>query len=99
MKEEKALTIVARNAVLLCERSLEGEDTGGGDIYVDGASNILTKPDFVTSNDARTLSHFRREVSANQDSQRCVSHDSSYTGDVHVVIGREHPPARCRTAH
>src|SRR5262245_45541106 len=46
MKEEKALyDTLLRNAVLLCERSLEGE-ASGGEIYVDGTSNILSKPDF-----------------------------------------------------
>src|SRR4029078_2266469 len=34
MKEEKALyDKLLQNAVLLCERSLEGEDTSGGDVY------------------------------------------------------------------
>ena len=42
MKEEKALyDQLLRNAVLLCERSLEGEEASG-DVYVDGTSNILT---------------------------------------------------------
>src|ERR1043166_5014568 len=48
MKEEKALyDRLLQNAVLLCERSLEGEEASGREVYVDGASNILTKPDFA----------------------------------------------------
>ena len=47
MSEEKALyDRLLRNAILLCDMSLEGEDSAGG-VYVDGASNILSKPDFV----------------------------------------------------
>src|ERR1043165_8067570 len=48
MREEKALyDRLLRNAILLCDVSLEGEEAAGGDIYVDGASNFLNKPDFV----------------------------------------------------
>ena len=56
MKEEKALyDQLLRNAVLLCERSLEGEEASGGEVYVDGTSNILTKPDFVDVDRMRDL--------------------------------------------
>src|SRR6185295_15701309 len=48
MREEKALyDKLLRNAILLCERSLEGEEATTGEVYVDGASNIITKPDFA----------------------------------------------------
>jgi len=48
MREEKALyDRLLRNAILLCDMSLEGEEPGSGDVYVDGASNFLSKPDFV----------------------------------------------------
>src|SRR5688500_2520160 len=41
MQEEKALyDRLLRNAIMLCERSLEGE-MSSGEVYVDGASNIL----------------------------------------------------------
>src|SRR3989440_3547178 len=47
MREEKALyDRLLRNAVLLFERSVEGEEEETGDVYIDGASNILAKPDF-----------------------------------------------------
>lgn len=98
MKEEKALyDRLLRNAVLLCERSLEGEDSTGGDIYVDGTSNILTKPDFVDIERMRELFRtFEEKSRLIKILNECVSHDSSYIGDVHVVIGREHPASSMR---
>jgi len=98
MKEEKALyDRLLQNAILLCERSLEGEETGGGEVYVDGASNILTKPDFVDIERMRELFRtFEEKSRLIKILNECVSHDSSYTGDVHVVIGREHPASSMR---
>lgn len=99
MKEEKALyDRMLRNAVLLCERSLEGEDTSGGEIYVDGASNILTKPDFVDVERMRDLFRtFEEKSRLIKILNECVSHDSAnLTGEVHVVIGREHPASSMR---
>ena len=56
MREEKALyDRLLRNAILLCDMSLEGEESAGGDVYVDGASNILSKPDFVDVDRMREL--------------------------------------------
>src|SRR5678815_690041 len=97
MKEEKALyDRMLQNAILLCERSLEGEDTTG-DVYVDGASNILTKPDFIDMERMRELFRtFEEKSRLIKILNECVSHDSSFTGDVHVVIGREHPASSMR---
>jgi heat-inducible transcriptional repressor len=97
MKEEKALyDRLLHNAVLLCERSLEGEETSG-DVYVDGASNILTKPDFDDIERMRDLFRtFEEKSRLIKILNECVSHDSSLTGDVHVVIGREHPASSMR---
>jgi len=91
MKEEKALyDRLLQNAVLLCERSLEGEEAS--DVYVDGASNILTKPDFADIERMRELFRtFEEKSRLIKILNQCISHDSSYFGDVHVVIGREHP--------
>lgn len=99
MQEEKALyDRLLRNAVLLCERSLEGEEASGGDIYVDGTSNILTKPDFVDIERMRDLFRtFEEKSRLIKILNECVSHDSSYIGDVHVVIGREHPASSMRS--
>lgn len=91
MKEEKALyDRLLQNAVLLCERSLEGEEAS--DVYVDGASNILSKPDFADIERMRELFRtFEEKSRLIKILNQCISHDSSYFGDVHVVIGREHP--------
>jgi len=99
MTEEKALyDRLLRNAVLLCERSLEGEEASGGEVYVDGASNILTKPDFVDIERMRDLFRtFEEKSRLIKILNECVSHDShAYPGDVHVVIGREHPTSSMR---
>ncbi len=99
MKEEKALyDRLLRNAVLLCERSLEGEETSGGEVYVDGTSNILTKPDFVDVERMRDLFRtFEEKSRLIQILNECVTQEThSYLGDVHVVIGREHPASSMR---
>ena len=92
MQEEKALyDRLLRNAILLCERSLEGDSAG--DVYVDGASNILTKPDFVDFERMQDLFRtFEEKSRLIKILTECVAHDSqNYGGEVHVVIGREHP--------
>jgi heat-inducible transcriptional repressor len=93
MKEEKALyDRLLQNAILLCERSLEGEDATGGDVYVDGASNILTKPDFVDIERMRDLFRtFEEKSRLIKILNECVHDAANFPGDVHVVIGREHP--------
>lgn len=56
MKEEKALYAdLLRNAILLCEQSLEGEEATDGEVYVDGAFNILTQPEFANREKLREL--------------------------------------------
>ena len=91
MKQEKALyDQLLRDAILLCESSLEGEDPGSGEVFVDGTSNILTKPEFVDVERMRELFRtFEEKSRLVRILSECVSH--SYPGDVHVVIGREHP--------
>src|SRR4030095_1259052 len=99
MKEEKALyDQLLRHAILLCERSLEGEEASGGEVYVDGASNFLTKPDFVDIERMRDLFRtFEEKSRLIKILNECVSHDSqAYPGDVHIVIGREHPTSSMR---
>src|ERR1043165_3507684 len=93
MKEEKALyDRLLQNAVMLCERSLEGEENSGGDVYVDGTSNILTKPDFVDIERMRELFRtFEEKSRLIKILNECVHDSASFPGDVHVVIGREHP--------
>jgi heat-inducible transcriptional repressor len=94
MSEEKALyDRLLRNAILLCDMSLEGEEPDTGDVYVDGTSNILAKPDFVDVERMRELFRtFEEKSRLIKILNECVSLEQySMTGDVHVVIGREHP--------
>jgi heat-inducible transcriptional repressor len=54
MTEEKALyDKVLRNAVLLCSQSLKEGDQP--DVFIEGASNILAKPDFAETDRMRAL--------------------------------------------
>jgi heat-inducible transcriptional repressor len=98
MSVEKALyDRLLRNAILLCDMSLDGEDSGGG-VYVDGASNILSKPDFVDVDRMRELFRtFEEKSRLIKILNECVSRDQySTVSDVHVVIGREHPISSMR---
>ncbi len=92
MREEKALyDRLLRNAILLCERSLEGEESTTGEVYVDGASNFLTKPDFADAERMRELFRtFEEKSRLVKILNECVARDQAVTGDVRVVIGREH---------
>lgn len=90
MRAEKALyDRLLQNAVLLCELSLEGEEAESGDVYVDGASNILVKPDFTDIERLRqlfrTLEEKTRLVKILNE---CITRERAF-GDVRVQIGRE----------
>jgi heat-inducible transcriptional repressor len=89
MREEKAhFDTIARNAMLLCERSLQGEDAAA-DVYLDGASNILTKPEFASTERIRELFRtFEEKSRLVKILNECVSSEL-VPGDVKVVIGRE----------
>ncbi|HMF58310.1 MAG TPA: heat-inducible transcriptional repressor HrcA, partial [Pyrinomonadaceae bacterium] len=93
MREEKALyDNLLRNAILLCERSLEGEEATTGEIYVDGASNILTLPDFADLERMHELFRaFEEKSKLVKILNECVSRDQVFGSDVQVVIGRENP--------
>jgi heat-inducible transcriptional repressor len=90
MQAEKILyDRLLRNAVLLCERSLEGEGAEAGDVYVDGASNILSKPDFADIARLRELFRTLEEKSRLvQILGECIA-ASERGGGVGVLIGRE----------
>jgi heat-inducible transcriptional repressor len=90
MQAEKILyDRLLRNAVLLCERSLEGEGAEAGDVYVDGASNILSKPDFADIARLRELFRTLEEKSRLvQILGECIA-ASERGGGVSVLIGRE----------
>jgi heat-inducible transcriptional repressor len=91
MREEKALyDKLLRNAILLCDTSLADEDSAG-DVYVDGASNILAKPDFADAERMRELFRMFEEKSRLvKILNECVGKDQLVSGGVQVVIGREH---------
>jgi heat-inducible transcriptional repressor len=78
--------------------SLEGEESAQGDVYVDGASNILSKPDFVDVDRMRELFRtFEEKSRLIKILNECVSREQYTTAsDVHVVIGREHPISSLR---
>ena len=92
MSEEKALyDRLLMNAVMLCNRSLEGEEVGAAEVYVDGASNILAKPDFADAERMRELFRtFEEKSRLVKILNECVARDKSLPGEVRVVIGREH---------
>lgn len=91
MRAEKAVyDKLLRNAILLCERSLDEEPSASGDVYVDGTSNILTKPDFTDLERLRGLFRTLEEKSKLlKILNECVTLDRA-AGDVRVIIGREH---------
>ena len=91
MGEEKALyDRLLRNAVLLFERGVEDGEGETGDVYVDGASNILAKPDFSDVERLRELFRtFEAKSRLVKILNECIAREPVF-GDVHVVIGREH---------
>jgi len=89
MKEEKALyDRLLRNAMVLCEGSLQGEDETAGAVYLEGAFNILTKPEFANAERMRELFQtFEEKSRLVRILNECVCGDP--VGNVKVVIGRE----------
>ena len=71
--------------------SLEGEAVESPNVYIDGASNILAKPDFVDIERMRELFRtFEEKSRLIRILNECISRDSAVPGNVHIVIGREH---------
>jgi len=91
IKEERALyDAVVRNAILLCERSLQDEDAVVAEVFVDGASNIFGKPEFSDTETIRQLFQtFEEKSRLVKILNECVAGDS--TAVVQVLIGRENP--------
>ena len=89
LREEKALyDTVLRNAMLLCERSLQDEEATA-EVYLDGTSNILSKPEFSGAEHIRELFRMFEEKSRLvKILNECISSQPSI-GNVRVVIGRE----------
>lgn len=91
MHEEKALfDKLLQTAMILCSQSIESEADNLGEVYVDGASNILGKPDFA---DFRRLRELLRTIEEKtrlmQILNECVLRESSNKGNVQVIIGSE----------
>ncbi|HMG35962.1 MAG TPA: heat-inducible transcriptional repressor HrcA [Blastocatellia bacterium] len=87
MTEEKALyDRFLRNAVLLCSKSLkEGDEP---DVFIEGASNILARPDFVDTEKMRALFRMLEQKSKIvKILNECI--ESSNVEAVAVRIGRE----------
>jgi heat-inducible transcriptional repressor len=91
MRAEKALyDRLLRNAILLCDYSLEGEEDTSAEVYVDGASNFLRKPDFVDAERMRELFRtFEEKSRLLRILNECLTRDQQNSGEVQVVIGRE----------
>lgn len=91
MHEEKALfDKMLQTAIILCSQSIESEEDKLGEVYVDGASNILTKRDFTDLNSLRELLRtFEEKSRLMQILNECVSRSDSAKGNVQVVIGTE----------
>ena len=91
MHEETALfDKLLRTAMILCSESIESEKNNIGEIYVEGRSNIITKPDFSNMQRLHELLRTIEEKSRlMQILNECLVRDFSQTGSVQVVIGRE----------
>lgn len=99
MREEKALyDRLLRNAILLCDVSLRDDESGVGEVYVEGASNMLAKPDFADIDRMRELfKTFEEKSRLIKILNECVSSEQyAAIDDVHVIIGREHPTTSMR---
>jgi heat-inducible transcriptional repressor len=89
IKQERSLyDSVVRNAILLCERSLQDEDSAIAEVFVDGASNIFGKPEFSDTETIRGLFQtFEEKSRLVKILNECVAGEPS--GVVQVLIGRE----------
>jgi heat-inducible transcriptional repressor len=93
MHEEKALfDKLLQTAMILCSESLAGDDAEQASVYVDGASNIVAKPDFSGNFERlrellRTIEEKTRLVTILNE---CLNREKSLANDgVKVIIGNE----------
>lgn len=89
MHEEKTLfDKLLQTAIILCSQSIESEDLG--EVYVDGTSNIVAKPDFSNFERLRGLLRtFEEKSRLVQILSECIERDVSAKGNVQIVIGSE----------
>ncbi|MCA1608848.1 MAG: heat-inducible transcriptional repressor HrcA [Acidobacteria bacterium] len=80
--------------VILCSQSIEDESDLQGEVFVEGASNILTKRDFADLERLRgLLSMIGEKTRLLQILNECVRRDQDTPGAVQVVIGKENSVA------
>jgi heat-inducible transcriptional repressor len=93
MHEEKTLfDKLLQTAMLLCSQSIEGDDTVVGEIYVNGTSNIFSKPDFSNFDRLREMLRTIEEKSRLvRILNECLARDVAGSSNVQVVIGSENP--------
>lgn len=91
MHEEKSLfDEMLQTAMILTSQSIEDDGDKHGEVYVGGASNILTKSDFADLDRLRELLKTIEEKSRLvKILNECVSDDSSIDDHVRVLIGHE----------
>jgi len=91
MHEEKTLfDKLLQTAVILCSQSIDGEEDRLGEVYVDGASNILSKSDFADLERLRKLlSTIGEKSRLLQILNECIGKNSNVKDGVQVVIGSE----------
>lgn len=98
MHEETSLfDKMLQTAMILCSQSIEDEADNQGEVYVDGASNILAKRDFADLEQARALLRTIEEKSRLvQILTECIERDPSLKNDVQIVIGSENSASSFR---
>ncbi len=98
MHEETALfDKLLQTAMILCSQSIESEADNQGEVYVGGASNILTKPDFADLERLRDLLRtIEEKTRLVQILTECIERDPSLKSDVQVVIGSENSASSLR---
>ncbi|MCI0662857.1 MAG: heat-inducible transcriptional repressor HrcA, partial [Acidobacteria bacterium] len=89
LSEEKALyDRLLQNAAMLCERGLSETEQAGADVFVEGASNIVTNPDFADTERMRELLRIFEEKSRLiKILNECVGMATGHT--VTIRIGQE----------
>jgi heat-inducible transcriptional repressor len=98
MHEETALfDKLLQTAMILCSQSIESDADNQGEVYVGGASNILTKPDFADLERLRELLRtIEEKTRLVQILTECIERDPSLKSDVQVIIGSENSASSLR---
>ncbi len=98
MHEETSLfDKLLQTAMILCSQSIESDADNQGEVYVGGASNILTKPDFADLERLRELLRtIEEKTRLVQILTECIERDPSLKSDVQVIIGSENSASSLR---